>query len=222
VVTDPQLLSRVPLFSALDPADIAGLSARLRQRRFAPRQPIFLQGDPGGSLCIVESGRVKLALTSAEGREVILDLIGPGEAFGELALLDGLPRSADAIAVEASMLRFLDRDDFVHYVEAHPGLALRLMLVLSQRLRRDAELIQDAVFLDVPARVARTILRLATDTNGVLLTPRLTQADLAGMAGTTRETLNKWLGIYEAQGLIRQQKGRIAVLQAEALHRRIG
>ena len=157
---------------------------------------------------------------------MIFDLLGPGDEFGELALLDGEPRSADAVAVEASMLLLLDRDEFVRYLEVHPRLALQLLAILSQRLRRDAELIQDAVFLDVPARLARTLLRLAADdgspgADSVRRTPRLIQSDLAGMVGTTRETLNKWLAMYEAQGVIRLEKGGIAVLQPDALRRRI-
>jgi CRP/FNR family transcriptional regulator, cyclic AMP receptor protein len=223
---DTALLGRVPLFGGLDQADLAALGARLRHRRYARGEAVFLKGDPGTSLCIVETGRVKLGFTSVEGRAVIFDLLGPGEEFGELALLDGEPRSADAVAVEASKLLLLDRDEFVRYLENHARLGLQLMSILSRRLRRDAELIQDAVFLDVPARVARTLLRLAIDDlsagqTGVRRTPRLIQSDLAGMVGTTRETLNKWLATYESQGLIRLEKGGIVVLQPEVLRQRI-
>jgi CRP/FNR family cyclic AMP-dependent transcriptional regulator len=220
------LLGRVPLFSGLDQDDLAALSARVRHRKYARGEAVFLKGDPGTSLCIVELGRIKLGFTSVEGREVIFDLLGPGEEFGELALLDGEPRSADAVAVEPSRLLLLDRGEFVRYLEQHGRLALQLLAIMSQRLRRDAELIQDAVFLDVPARVARTLLRLAVDDvtpgpPGVRRTPRLIQSDLAGLVGTTRETLNKWLSMYETQGLIRLEKEGIAVLQPDALRRRI-
>jgi CRP-like cAMP-binding protein len=223
---DATTLGRVPLFSGLAEADLAALAGRLRSRRYGRGEAVFLHGDPGTSLCIVETGRVKLGFTSAEGREVIFDVVGPGEEFGELALLDGEPRSADAVALEASTLLLLHREEFIRYVEHHAGFALQLIGILSRRLRRDAELMQDAIFLDVPARVARTILRLAaddtaTEQDGQRVTPQLYQSDLAGLVGTTRETLNKWLGIYETQGLIRQQKGRIAVLDADGLRRRI-
>jgi CRP/FNR family transcriptional regulator len=102
-------------------------------------------------------------------------------------------------------------------------LAVDLLAVLSRRLRRDAQLLQDAAFQDVPARLARTILRLAKPPRegGEPTTPRLTQTDLAGLVGTTRETLNKWLGIYQDQGLIRLDKGHVVVLQAEGLRRRM-
>jgi CRP/FNR family transcriptional regulator, cyclic AMP receptor protein len=223
---DATSLSRVPLFSGLPEADLAALAGRLRVRRYGRGEAVFLHGDPGTSLCVVASGRIKLGFTSAEGREVIFEVVGPGEEFGELALLDGEPRSADAVALEPATLLLLQREEFVRYVETHAAFGLQLIAILSRRLRRDAELIQDAIFLDVPARVARTLLRLVTDDTaaeqrGQPLTPHLYQSDLAALVGTTRETLNKWLGVYENQGLIRQEKGRIAVLDAEGLRRRI-
>jgi CRP-like cAMP-binding protein len=224
--SDAALLQKVPIFAGLEVEDLEALAVRMRRRRYARGATVFVHGDPGSSLYIVESGRVKLGFTSAEGREVILELAGPGDEFGELALLDGDPRSADAVALEPTVLLLLHRDDFLRYVEMHARVALQLLVIMSRRLRRDAELIQDAVFLDVPARVARTILRLvedetASESGGQKLTPQLFQSDLAGIVGTTRETLNKWLGFYETQGLIRMEKGRIAILNPEGLRRRI-
>jgi CRP-like cAMP-binding protein len=221
-----QMLAEVPLFAGLPPDDLAALAARLRPRRYSRGEAVFLHGDPGTSLCIVETGRIKVGFTSAEGREVIFEIANPGDEFGELALLDGEPRSADAVAIEASTLLLLHREDFTAQLERRPRIALQLLAALSSRLRRNAEIMQDAVFLDVPARLARTILRLAADETatqqgGRTLTPPLYQSDLAGIVGTTRETLNKWLGVYESQGIIRLEKGRIAVLDADALRRRI-
>jgi CRP/FNR family transcriptional regulator, cyclic AMP receptor protein len=221
-----QLLGEVPLFAGLPEEDLIALASRLRQRKYGRGEAVFLHGDPGTSLFIVESGRIKVGFTSSEGREVIFEIANPGDEFGELALLDGEPRSTDAVAIEPSVLLLLHREDFTYHLERRPRVALQLLAVLSRRLRRNAELMQDAVFLDVPARLARTILRLAADDTatqegGRPLTPHLYQSDLAGIVGTTRETLNKWLGIYETQGMIRLVKGRIAVLDAEALRRRI-
>jgi CRP-like cAMP-binding protein len=216
-------LAKVALFTDLTPSDLHSLAACLRRRRYARGETVFLRGDPGTSLCIVESGRVKLSLSSAEGREVVVDLFGPDEFFGELALLDPAPRSADAVAVEPSVLLLLQRDEFVRCVEARPSVALRLLTVLTRRLRRDAEQMHDAAFLDVSARLARALLRLAgdeADERGLPTTPRLTQSDLAGVVGTTRETLNKWLTLFEREGLIRREKGRIALLRPDDLRRR--
>ena len=114
---------------------------------------LFLQGDPGLSLCIVKNGRVKLSLTSAEGREIIIDLVGSGGVFGELALLDDEPRSADCVAIEPSELLLLDGPEFVDCLLKRPQLAIDLLAIAgSHRVRRDTMLLQDAAFLDVPAR----------------------------------------------------------------------
>ena len=217
------LLERVPLFAGLPTDELGELTSRLRPRRYARGETLCLVGDPGTSLYIIDRGRVKLGLTSPEGREIILDLLGPGEVFGELALLDGEPRSANAVAVEASEVLLLARDDFLRFVEQHPHAALVLLATLSHWLRRLTTQMQDTAFLDVPARLARTILRLAEAeeaAHGKAVTPRLTQTDLAGMVGTTRETLNKWLGFYEDEGMIRRDKHQIVVLRPDKLRAR--
>ena len=222
-MAESAVLSQVALFAQLPAETLADLGRHLRRRRYGKGDTVFYQGDPGLSLCIVQSGRVKLALTSAEGREMIIDLFGAGDVFGELALLDGEPRSADAVATEPSELLLLERDEFIRFLVERPPVAVQLLGILSRRLRRDAELLQDAAFLDVPARLARTILRLAEEPpgGGPAVTPRLSQTDLAGLAGTTRETLNKWLGFFQEQGLIRWDRGRISVLEPGRLRQRI-
>jgi CRP/FNR family transcriptional regulator, cyclic AMP receptor protein len=218
-----EIFSQVPLFAQLPAEGLEELAEHLRRRRFGRGDAIFYQGDPGTSLCIVAEGRVKLSLISSQGREIIIDLVRSGEVFGEMALLDGEPRSADAVAVEPTILMLLDRQDFIDCLLKRPQLAVDLLGILSRRLRRDASLLQDAAFLDVPARLARTILRLAEPPRdgGEPMTPRLNQTDLAGLTGTTRETLNKWLGVFQDEGLVRLDRGRIAVLQAQQLKQRI-
>jgi CRP/FNR family cyclic AMP-dependent transcriptional regulator len=217
------MLAQVPLFAQLPADALDELSTRLRRRRYNRGEAVFREGDAGTSLYIVTAGHVKLSLSSPEGREIIIDLMGPGEVFGELALLDGEPRSADAVATEASELFHLDRDEFRRYLLERPILAVELLAVLSRRVRRDTQLLQDAAFLDVQARLARTILRLAEPQpgGGPPVTPRLNQSDLAGLSGTTRETLNKWLGFFQDQGLIRWEKGRISVLDSRRLRHRL-
>jgi CRP/FNR family transcriptional regulator, cyclic AMP receptor protein len=216
-------LTSVPLLRSLAPQDVEQLAGLLRIRRYARGQVIFLTGDPGTNLCIIESGRVKLTLTSQDlGREVALDHLGPGDVFGELALLDGEPRSADAIAVESTRLLLLRRDDFRTFLTNHPAAAIDLLADMSRRLRRDTQLIQDAAFLDVPARLARVALRLAEPANGgVLRTPSMSQTELASLVLTTRPTLNKFLRIMTDQGLLRWESGRVIVLDKERLERRI-
>jgi CRP-like cAMP-binding protein len=221
-MAESALLSQVPLFAKLPLDALVELGTRLRRRRHEKGDAIFYEGDPGLSLCIVQSGHVKLALISAEGRELIIDLLGPGDVFGELALLDGEPRSANAVATEATELLLLERDEFIRFLLDRPIIAVELLGIMSRRLRRDAALMEDAAFLDVPARLARTILRLAEESaSGPPVTPRLNQRDLAGLTGTTRETLNKWLGFFQEQGLIGLHKGRISVLEPRRLRQRI-
>ncbi len=218
-------LAQVPFLSELSAAEIGELSARLRRRHYRKGEVIFVQGDPGTTLYLINSGRVRITITSPRGQEVILALRGPGDFFGEQSLLDGEPRSADAIAHEPSELLLLPRSDFLHFLEARPKLALRLLTSLSRRLRHSTQMVQDAAFLDVPGRLARVLLDLAesgslTD-QGTVVTSRLTQTELAGLVGATRESVNKWLGFYERQGMIRRERGRIIVTRPQDLRKRV-
>lgn len=225
-MADRSLLAGAPLFADLPEDEQARLAALLRRRPYARGATIFLRGDPGASLFLIESGRVKITLTSDEGKEVVLALLGPGDVFGELSLLDGEPRSADAVALEPCQLLLLAREDVLRVLESRPRVALNLLAVLARRLRRDNQLVQDVTSLDVPARLARALLTLAEGQGrpgqgGVAIEARLTQSELAAMVGATRESVNKWLGFYARQGLIRRERGRLVVLKPEALRRRI-
>jgi CRP/FNR family transcriptional regulator, cyclic AMP receptor protein len=216
------VLSQVVLFTGLSAEEHRALATRLQRRHYAKRQIIFVQGDPGTSLYLIETGRVKIVLTSQEGKERVLSILGPHDFFGELALLDGEPRSADAVAQEACQLWLLQRADFLGYLETQPQVATKLLAVLSRRLRQTNQVVEEAAFLDVPARLAPRILELAGDqgqpgAGGAVIATRLTQTELAGMIGATRESVNKWLGYYERQGLIRCQRGQIMVLRPQGL-----
>jgi CRP/FNR family transcriptional regulator, cyclic AMP receptor protein len=154
--------------------------------------------------------------------------LGPGDFHGELALLDNEPRSADAVATESCVLLVLQRDAFRQFLHEHPEVATKLLSTVSQYLRRNAELIQDATFLDVPARLARILLELAGTPVGSELPPpgavlpdRMKQGELASLVGATRESVNKCLGAFERQGLISYEKGLITLLQPIGLKQRI-
>jgi CRP-like cAMP-binding protein len=208
--------------SALPAAVLLRRSAQLQRRRYAKGEVIFLQGEPGTCLYLVAAGQVKIALTSAEGDEVELARLGPGEFFGELALLDGEPRSADAIATAPTELLLLPRADFLRLLDAQPALVRPLLTLVSRRLRQDVAVAHDVAFLEVPARLAKVLLQLAAqgqpNDDGIVIA-RLTQTELAGMVGATRESVNKWLGCFARQGLIRHQRGEITVLQPQGLRR---
>src|SRR5438067_1257227 len=127
---NPFVLAQVPLFADLPPRDLAELAGDFRRRRFTKRETICREGDPGSTFYIVESGRVKIALGSPEGKEVVLTLLGPGDFFGEISLLDGKPRSADAVMTESGQLLLLERDDFIGFVKRSPEAALYLLATL--------------------------------------------------------------------------------------------
>jgi CRP/FNR family cyclic AMP-dependent transcriptional regulator len=224
--TGHSALARVPLFADLTTEELGALATSLRRRRSARGEVLFIEGDPGDSLYIIEEGRVKIALTSPQGKEVVLTILGPSDFFGDLALLDGEPRSADAIAVEACQLLLLRRQDFLSFIDAHPAAAKKLLAVLSRRLRRNAQLVQDAAFLDIPSRLARLLAGLADQEGqpagtGVVIGSRLTQTDLAGFIGASRESVNKWLRSFERQGLLRLERGRLVILDVERLREHI-
>jgi CRP-like cAMP-binding protein len=221
------LLSQVGLFADLSSAELIGLAALMRPRPYARDEVIYLRGDPGTAFYVIANGKVKITLTSPDGKELILRRLGPGDFHGELALLDDEPRSADAIATEPSVLLVLQRDAFRQFLAEHPAVATKLLSTVSNYLRRNAELIQDATFLDVPARLARILLELAGGTDGALppagtvIPDRLKQSELASLVGATRESINKWLGAFERQGLIRYEKGQIVLLRPAGLKQRI-
>jgi CRP-like cAMP-binding protein len=225
MITGIEALGKVPIFTGLPANELARLGALVRARRYRRGEVIFLEGDVGTSLCVIALGQVKIVLSGADGREVVLNVYGPGDFFGEFALLDGEPRSADAIAQEGCLLYWLTREDFLAFLEAHPRAASTLLAVLSRRLRHTTRVVQDATFRDVPARLARVVLDLATtrgrsEGDSVIVDGRFTQTDLAAMVGASRETVNKALRAFERGGLLRHERGAITVMRPERLRER--
>ncbi|WNG43222.1 Crp/Fnr family transcriptional regulator [Archangium minus] len=219
-----QLLAQIPMFEDLASEDLETLSGLLQQRRYNKGEVIFHQGDVGTALFIVRKGEVAIRLSSSEGKEVILGLLGRGESFGELALLDGEPRSTDAVAREETHLLSLHQEDFRRFLSERPQVAMGLLAVLSRMVRRVTQIVHDSAFLDARARLARVLLDLAerqgqpAPDGGVVL-PKLTQVELANLCGLTRESANKWLRYYTRQGVISYENGQITILDIERLRR---
>jgi CRP-like cAMP-binding protein len=217
----------VGLLAPFGAEELAALERRLRRRRYDKGTVLFVEGDPGTSLYVIESGRVKIVLTSPDGRELIIAWRGPGEFFGDMALLDGGPRSADAIVDEDCRLALLQREDFQRFLEERPAVAIRLLAVLSQRLRDAMQQQLDAIRQDAGARVASALLRMAQDLRAgatgpgppVVQVP--TQTEFARFVGLTRESVNKWLGYFERSGVIRRERGKITILRPEELRKRL-
>jgi len=215
-------LRRLDLFSELAEDELEVLASHLSRRAFRQGEVIFVRGDAGNTLYFIESGRVRIVLTSAAGKELVLTILESGDFFGDLALLDGEPRSADAIAHNYCRLLLLRQEDFYRSLESRPRMAASLLHVMARRLRRNADIIEDAAFLDVPARLARMLLQLGEEhgraDGGVLVvTPAPSQSELAGMVGATRESVNKWLAKFRQDGLIRVDRGQLIILDTAGL-----
>jgi CRP-like cAMP-binding protein len=217
-----QLLAQITMFEHLGAEHLDRLSALLQERRFSKGEIIFHQGDVGTALYIVRKGEVAIRLSSPEGKEVILSLLGRGEAFGELALLDGEPRSTDAVAREETHLLYLQQEVFHQFLSAHPQFTMQLLAVLSRMVRRVTQLVHDTAFLDARARLARVLLDLAktqgaSGPDGLVIGPKLTQGELANLCGVTRESVNKWLRFYVREGLLTYDSGQITLVDPERL-----
>jgi CRP-like cAMP-binding protein len=218
-----EALGRCRLFAGMDPHSLQGITRTLRSRRFRRGEVLFHEGDPGDSLFVVVSGAIKVVVPSDEGDEAILATLRRGDFFGELALLDGAPRSASAIALEATETLTLPRDQFRALVAADPAMRDALLASLASELRALTTQVAELHFLDLTGRLAARLSRLAGDhgerlPNGeVRLDAPLTQSDLAAMIGATRQSVNKLLGEFAARGLLRIENDVIVVPDLERL-----
>ena len=209
------------LFENAEDPSLAEIARQLRQRRFRRNETIFHQGDPGDSLHIVSSGAVKIVLPSIEGEEAIIATLRSGDFFGELALLDGAPRSASAVALEASETWTLSRDLLLATLDRDPALRDSLLAGLARELRRLTGHVEELHFLDLAGRLASRLARLAReaepDAHEVRLDWPYTQSDLAAMIGGTRQSVNKLLSGLVERGLVVIEKDTLVLPDVEAL-----
>jgi len=223
---EPVYLKQVPLFADLADEDIRELMTVARRRTFRSGEVIFHRDDPGQVLYVIKEGKVKICLISPDGQEISLVVFGKGECFGELTILDGLPRSADAIALEKVECYTLQRSDFHKAIMKNPKIAIQVLEVLSRRLRTTDDMVEDLIFLDVYGRVAKKLLELAEThgtkvDNGTRIDVRLTQQELASMVGASRESVNKVMGYFTDKNFISTDKHRITLHRITDLKRRI-
>ena len=208
----------------LPSAELDRLAQLSATRIYKSGEPVFLKGDPGTAMMAVLSGRVRICSYSSEGREVVLNVINPGEVFGEIALIDGGERTADAFAMEATELLVLNRRDFLPFLERNPEVCVRLLEVMCQRLRWTSEQLEDVNFLDLRCRLAKRLLYLSdhhseTSVDEKTVGVRISQHLLASMIGTSREAVNKQLRSWEENGVIDVRRGWITVLDRTRLER---
>lgn len=219
-------LKQVNIFKGLNDEEILDLISVAKKRTFRSGEVIFHRDDPGQMLYIIKEGKVKICLMSPDGQEISLVVFGKGEYFGEFALLDGLPRSADAIALEKVECYTLQRTDFQNAIMKKPRIAIQVMEVLCERLRKTDQQVEDLIVLDIYGRVAKKLLELAEThgvqgENGTLINMRLTQQDLAAMVGASRESVNKVLGYFTDKEFISTDKHKITLRRVADLKRRI-
>ncbi len=219
------LIRDVPLLARLPEADLRALASRGHVRAYDAGDTIFREGAPGDSLYVVIEGSVRIALHSTEGEEATVAVLGPGEFVGDLALLDGRPRSASAIASQPTKTLIVTRHDFIEWLSGRSSAALALLEALSLRVRRTDEALTDLAFLDLPHRLAKRLLRLATlyqetQAPGVAagkVRLRVTQSELASMLGVSRESVNKQLNLFAREGWIELGRGSVTLVDSEAL-----
>ena len=213
------------LFAALDDDAAAALRSSMVEVRLSRGDVLFTEGEPGDRLYVVIDGKVKLGRTSADGRENLLAVLGPGEMFGELSLFDPGPRTATATAITSTTLIALGHEDLQPWLAGRPEVATQLLRALAVRLRRTNEHLADLVFSDVPGRVAKALLDLArrfgvASEDGIHVTHDLTQEELAQLVGASRETVNKALADFTQRGWLRHEARAVVILDVERLTRR--
>jgi CRP/FNR family transcriptional regulator, cyclic AMP receptor protein len=210
-------LARITFFAGLDAAALERVASGTRTRRFRRGEIIFHAGDPGDALFLIVSGQVKISLPSETGDEAILATLRAGDAFGELALLDGAPRSATASALVVTEAVVLPRDRFRELIATEPAVRDALLASLAAELRRLTMHVEELHFLDITGRLAAQLVRLASeagppDADGsIRLLSTLTQAELASMVGCTRQSVNKLLGQFVDDGLVRLDREGISI-----------
>ncbi len=219
------LLLQVPLFASLKPAERMKLTGLLRRLTLRKGEVLFRKGDEGTALYIISQGRIKVAYPSKLGDEVTLAIFNDGDFFGEMALLDGMPRSADATALEESYLLILNRSDFLSFILNNAEAVQSVLCALSMRIRKTDELLGETCFLNVSMRLARRLLEIAekqierpASSASVELT--LTQRDLASLLGVSRESVNKELKILRDKGVLTTSRNTITIVNMEVLRRR--
>lgn len=211
------------LLGALSPADAQALHALGQPVRYPARRTFFTEGAADSTMLIIETGRVEISHVSAEGRRAILAQLGPGAVVGEMAALDGQPRSTDATAAVAVTGRLLDRARLLHFLESRPRAAIAVIEALCTRLRRTDDVALDRATPEAGPRLARCLERLFADwgrpgaTNGIRMEAGLSQTDLGDMCGLTRETVNRYLRRWEAEGILRRDGAAFVLLDPAGL-----
>jgi CRP/FNR family transcriptional regulator, cyclic AMP receptor protein len=222
---DIDVVRKAPLFAALNDEAAKALMESMTSSHLERGDILFREGDQGDRLYVIGEGKIKLGLTSVDGRENLLAVLGPGEMFGELSLFDPGPRTATATAIAETQLIALGHEDLDSFLRGRPAVAKNLLTALARRLRRTNETLADMVFTDVPGRVAKALLHLSERfghpaEDGILVAHELTQEELAQLVGASRETVNKALADFATRGWIKLEARAVVLTDVERLQRR--
>jgi CRP-like cAMP-binding protein len=217
-----KLIRNSVIFGGLDDESLRALVQVSRTRRLRKGTMLFQQGDEGDALYGVVDGLIRICIAGESGKELTLGLMEPGDIFGEIALLDGLPRSADAYAAEDAILLVVDRAQFMPMLERGGKIARHVIELLCERLRENTERLGEHAFLNLQARLARKLQALAIahgrrDGHGVTIDVKLSQTELAQMLGVTREAVNKQLQTWTKQGVLHFDRGHITIADEKRL-----
>lgn len=191
------------------------------------RQPLYMPGDPSSNVYVLKRGRVKIANTDASGREITFEILEPGEVFGELEALDGVPRATAAEALDDALICAIPRKAFTHYLATHPMVTVELTKLIGLRLRKIQSRVEDLVFRDVPTRLAHLLMELGksagvADAAGARIKAKLTHQEMANLIGCSRETVSATLGQFRDQGLIRMDGRTMTIVNQDGLRKFIG
>ena len=221
------LLAAIPLFAGLSVEQLDKVGSLAKARSYPVRAVVVTQGEPARELFAIVRGRLKVASCGPDGQDTVLGIMAEGEVFGEVALLDGGTRSATCTTVEPCELLVIDRAQFLELLETSPGIAVKLLDVLAKRLRRLSQRSEDAAFLDVPSRLARSLLDLASrfgergraPSKAIHIMLKLSQQELGDLVGATRESVNKHLNDWTRQGFVTLRGGRMVIDDIESVRR---
>ncbi len=214
------MLRRSPLFRGLTPPALERIVELAGQRSYSADEVVFSQGDPGDALYAVITGKVRISAGAADGREIFLNIMEPGDSFGEIALLDGGTRTASATATLPSELVTIRREHFLGLLEREPRVALELLRLCGERLRWTSGLVEDAALLKAPARLAKRLLslgRLHGEPSARGVTLRISQEDLARFLGVSRQVVNQYLQGWKGRGWVELGRGTVTVRDEAAI-----
>lgn len=216
------ILERSRLFRSLPAPALQQITALAIRRSYRNGASVFSQGDPGDALYGVASGRIRISASGPDGREIFLNIMEPGDSFGEIALLDGAPRTASATASVPSELFIIKREPFLLLLQRDANVTYQLLQLLCQRIRWTSGLAEDSALLSTPARLARRLLSLAR-VPGQSMAPGarlvMSQEEIARFLGLSRQMVNQYLQQWKSAGWVELGRGQITLLQVDALER---